>query len=137
MIPAQSIYDRTRRFAGFVKWPSAGTEASLTQSFVQFFDNMTTTTVPPLSSELPAEEPATSSTSTRTKVPVAPSPPKTPNPEPISENPSVDTQQQDQSNPGTQHSSVPYKIPEWSEPPCHKFYFEVFNDGSIVDQFDV
>lgn len=32
---------------------------------------------------------------------------------------------------------MPYKIPEWSGPPCHKFYLEVLKDGSIVDQYDV
>ncbi|PWA92521.1 SMAD/FHA domain-containing protein [Artemisia annua] len=34
-------------------------------------------------------------------------------------------------------SNVPYSIPEWSEPPCHKFFLEVLKDGSIIDQFDV
>lgn len=32
---------------------------------------------------------------------------------------------------------MPYKIPEWSGSPCHKFYLEVLKDGSIVDQYDV
>lgn len=32
---------------------------------------------------------------------------------------------------------VPYTIPTWSEPPCHKYYVEVLKDGSIIDQFDV
>ncbi|KAJ0074795.1 hypothetical protein Patl1_34832 [Pistacia atlantica] len=100
---------------------------------------MTTTNIPSPPPKPPAEESATSSTSTTTTTtaPMATSPPKNSNPKPISENPSVDTQQQDQSNSVTQHGSVPYKIPEWSGPPCHKFYFEVLQDGSIVDQFDV
>ncbi|KAF8399235.1 hypothetical protein HHK36_015100 [Tetracentron sinense] len=33
--------------------------------------------------------------------------------------------------------AVPYKIPPWSEPPCHPFALEVLKDGSIVDQFNV
>ncbi|CAI0553085.1 unnamed protein product [Linum tenue] len=33
--------------------------------------------------------------------------------------------------------AVPYTIPEWSGPPCHKFQLEVLKDGTIVDQFDV
>ncbi|KAL8266263.1 hypothetical protein R6Q59_003607 [Mikania micrantha] len=32
---------------------------------------------------------------------------------------------------------VPYKIPPWSEPPCHDYFLEVLKDGSIIDQFDV
>ncbi|XP_031279466.1 kanadaptin [Pistacia vera] len=100
---------------------------------------MTTTNIPSPPPKPPAEESATSSTSTTTTTtaPTATSPPKNSNPKPISENPLVDTQQQDQSNSVTQHGFVPYKIPEWSGPPCHKFYFEVLQDGSIVDQFDV
>uniref|UniRef100_A0A1J3GNL3 Kanadaptin n=1 Tax=Noccaea caerulescens TaxID=107243 RepID=A0A1J3GNL3_NOCCA len=34
-------------------------------------------------------------------------------------------------------SPVPYTIPEWSGPPCHKFQLEVLKEGAIVDQFDV
>ncbi|CAN1244358.1 Uncharacterized protein ZK632.2 [Linum perenne] len=33
--------------------------------------------------------------------------------------------------------AVPYTIPEWSGPPCHKFNLEILKDGSIIDQFDV
>lgn len=32
---------------------------------------------------------------------------------------------------------VPYTIPEWSGPPCHKFQLEVLKEGAIVDQLDV
>ncbi|KAJ7974248.1 kanadaptin [Quillaja saponaria] len=32
---------------------------------------------------------------------------------------------------------VPYKIPPWSGPPCHKFSLEVLKDGSVIDQLDV
>ncbi|KAJ0041789.1 hypothetical protein Pint_18903 [Pistacia integerrima] len=103
---------------------------------------MTTTAMPPPPPKPPAEEPATSSTSSTTTTTIAPMappppPPKNPNPNPSSENPSADTEEQDKSNSVTQHGSVPYKIPEWSGPPCHKFYVEVLKDGSIVDQFDV
>ncbi|XP_019195353.1 PREDICTED: kanadaptin [Ipomoea nil] len=34
-------------------------------------------------------------------------------------------------------AEVPYTIPTWSEPPCHKYYIEILKDGSIIDQFDV
>ncbi|XP_031285642.1 kanadaptin [Pistacia vera] len=107
---------------------------------------MTTTAMPPPPPKPPAEEPATSSTSSTTTTtttiapmapPPPPPPPENPNPNPSSENPSADTEEQDKSNSVTQHGSVPYKIPEWSGPPCHKFYVEVLKDGSIVDQFDV
>lgn len=35
------------------------------------------------------------------------------------------------------HVAAPYKIPPWSEAPCHQYSFEVLKDGAIVDQFDV
>ncbi|CAA7055528.1 unnamed protein product [Microthlaspi erraticum] len=34
-------------------------------------------------------------------------------------------------------SPVPYTIPEWSGPPCHKFQLEVLKEGAIVEQLDV
>lgn len=106
-------------------------------------DASTVTDMLPPSPEPPAEEALTScSTTTTTAVtPMGPPPPKNPNPN--TENSSNDTlHQQEQPNSFAapvqkQSSSVPYKIPEWSGPPCHKFYLEVLKDGSIVDQYDV
>ncbi|KAK2663201.1 hypothetical protein Ddye_001775 [Dipteronia dyeriana] len=85
------------------------------------------------SSSMAAEdEPRTSSSST---APMGPPPPKNPNPDIVI--PSDDTQQQQQLQDKSIQSSVPYTIPEWSGIPCHRFYFEVLKDGSIMDKFDV
>ncbi|KAK3212302.1 hypothetical protein Dsin_017008 [Dipteronia sinensis] len=85
------------------------------------------------SSSIAAEdEPTTSSSST---APMGPPPPKNPNPDILI--PSDDTQQLEDKSIQVQQSSVPYTIPEWSGIPCHRFYFEVLKDGSIMDQFDV
>ncbi|ESQ47146.1 hypothetical protein EUTSA_v10027659mg [Eutrema salsugineum] len=32
---------------------------------------------------------------------------------------------------------VPYTIPEWSGPPCHKFQLEVLKEGAIVEKLEV
>ncbi|KAH9739755.1 FHA domain-containing protein [Citrus sinensis] len=107
-------------------------------------DASTVTDVPPPPPKLlaPAEEaPASCSTATTTVARMGPPPPKNPNPN--TENSSNDTpHQEEQPNSFAapvqkQPSSVPYKIPEWSGSPCHKFYLEVLKDGSIVDQYDV
>ncbi|KAK0584085.1 hypothetical protein LWI29_007387 [Acer saccharum] len=89
------------------------------------------------SSSMAAEDEPTTSSST---APMGPPPPKNPNPDIII--PSDDTQQQQeeksiQVQQQQEQSSVPYTIPEWSGIPCHRFYFEVLKDGSIMDQFDV
>ncbi|TXG57646.1 hypothetical protein EZV62_015475 [Acer yangbiense] len=87
------------------------------------------------SSSMAEEDEPTTSSST---APMGPPPPKNPNPDIII--PSDDTQQQQQDKSiqvQQQQSSVPYTIPEWSGIPCHRFYFEVLKDGSIMDQFDV
>ncbi|KAI9154324.1 hypothetical protein LWI28_024443 [Acer negundo] len=85
------------------------------------------------SSSMAAEGESTTSSST---APMGPPPPKNPNPDIII--PSDDNQQQQQDKSiQVQQSSVPYTIPEWSGIPCHRFYFEVLKDGSIMDQFDV
>ncbi|XP_050227016.1 uncharacterized protein LOC126676777 [Mercurialis annua] len=34
-------------------------------------------------------------------------------------------------------STVPYKIPEWSGPPCYNYNLEVLKDGSVIDQLNV
>ncbi|KAJ0230810.1 Kanadaptin-like protein [Hirschfeldia incana] len=49
----------------------------------------------------------------------------------------------DSSNPpprgarSAKQSPVPYTIPEWSGPPCHRFQLEVLKEGAIVDHLDV
>ncbi|KAL5808185.1 hypothetical protein ACOSQ3_028876 [Xanthoceras sorbifolium] len=78
----------------------------------------------------PADEPTTMTTTTTT-TPMGPPPPQNPNPNP--DKPSDDAQ----SSESQQQSSVPYTIPEWSGPPCHRFYLEILKDGSIIEQFDV
>ncbi|XP_057981949.1 uncharacterized protein LOC131167209 [Malania oleifera] len=107
-----------------------------------------------------SEETSTSTPSM--KSPMDPPPPKAPNPP----NPDP-VQPQTESQPNSNHTnlpesptelktspseatgtgealqdhaqsvSVPYTIPPWSEPPCHKFYLEVLKDGSIIDQLNI
>ncbi|XP_047310704.1 kanadaptin [Impatiens glandulifera] len=36
-----------------------------------------------------------------------------------------------------QNITVPYEIPPWSEPPCHRYFLEVLKEGSIIDQLHV
>ncbi|KAH7554375.1 hypothetical protein JRO89_XS12G0184300 [Xanthoceras sorbifolium] len=79
----------------------------------------------------PADEPTMMTTTTTTTTPMGPPPPQNPNPNP--DKPSDDAQ----SSESQQQSSVPYTIPEWSGPPCHRFYLEILKDGSIIEQFDV
>jgi len=33
--------------------------------------------------------------------------------------------------------TVPYTIPPWSEPPCHRYFLQLLKDGSVIDQFHV
>ncbi|WRX11955.1 hypothetical protein QQP08_004442 [Theobroma cacao] len=37
----------------------------------------------------------------------------------------------------SKHSSVPYAIPQWSEPPSHHFFLEVLEEGCVIDQLKV
>lgn len=71
-----------------------------------------------------------SSTTTAAKPSMAPPPPTNPIPTP----PETSTEQEKIKS---KDPSVPYTIPEWSGPPCHKFSLEILKDGSIIDQFEV
>lgn len=71
-----------------------------------------------------------SSTTTAAKPSMAPPPPTNPIPTP----PETSTEQ---GKIKSKDPSVPYTIPEWSGPPCHKFSLEILKDGSIIDQFEV
>ncbi|XP_065854823.1 uncharacterized protein [Euphorbia lathyris] len=80
-------------------------------------------------------EPQNSSTETKAPMGPPPTPLST-----IDTIPDPDTVEKPTSNSVISNSirtSVPYTIPEWSSPPCHKFYIEVLKDGSIIDQLDV
>ncbi|CAL1392540.1 unnamed protein product [Linum trigynum] len=69
-----------------------------------------------------------------------PAPRKNPNPTeevPQSEDKVSSDATKDSAQAQKQSFAVPYTIPEWSGPPCHKFQLEVLKDGTIVDQFDV
>ncbi|KAJ6738708.1 hypothetical protein OIU74_003638 [Salix koriyanagi] len=61
---------------------------------------------------------------------MGPPPPTNPIPTP----PEASTEQEKEKS---KVPSVPYTIPEWSGPPCHKFSLEILKDGSIIDQFEV
>ncbi|CAK7335223.1 unnamed protein product [Dovyalis caffra] len=76
------------------------------------------------------EPPQISSTPTAAKPSMAPPPFKNPNSTPRET--STEQEKTKSKNP-----SVPYTIPEWSAPPCHKFSLEILKDGSIIDQLDV
>ncbi|XP_011010826.1 PREDICTED: kanadaptin [Populus euphratica] len=71
-----------------------------------------------------------SSTTTAAKPSMAPPPPTNPIPTP----PETSTEQEKTKS---KDPLVPYTIPEWSGPPCHKFSLEILKDGSIIDQFEV
>ncbi|KAF9684038.1 hypothetical protein SADUNF_Sadunf04G0076100 [Salix dunnii] len=71
-----------------------------------------------------------SSTTTAAKPSMGPPPPTNPIPTP----PETSTEQEKEKS---KVPSVPYRIPEWSGPPCHKFSLEILKDGSIIDQFEV
>ncbi|KAF5748898.1 kanadaptin [Tripterygium wilfordii] len=119
---------------------------------------MTTAMGPPLSTnpnnssepefeqETLMDDPATTTptdtaTATTTKAPMAPPPPKNTDPTNLdSEEPRKDDLKdppESDSQQAAKHNSVPYTIPEWSGPPCHKFHLEVLKDGSIFDKLDV
>ncbi|XP_015583501.1 kanadaptin [Ricinus communis] len=88
----------------------------------------------------------TTTTTTTMIIPMGPEPERTtgpPEPEPIEGKPKsknsldpITTASKEQSAKRSS-SSVPYKIPEWSGPPCHNYYIEVLKDGSVIDQLDV
>lgn len=70
-----------------------------------------------------------------------PPPPRNPNPTEVpNPNPTEDSKE-DSNNPprarSAKQSPVPYTIPEWSGPPCHRFQLEVLKEGAIVDRLDV
>ncbi|KAJ6707567.1 KANADAPTIN [Salix viminalis] len=71
-----------------------------------------------------------SSTTTAAIPSMGPPPPTNPIPTP----PEASTEQEKEKS---KVPSVPYTIPEWSGPPCHKFSLEILKDGSIIDQFEV
>lgn len=71
-----------------------------------------------------------SSTTTAAKPSMAPPPPTNP----IPTQPETSTEQEKTKS---KDPLVPYTIPEWSGPPCHKFSLEILKDGSIIDQFEV
>ncbi|KDP24318.1 hypothetical protein JCGZ_25614 [Jatropha curcas] len=90
------------------------------------------------------DTPQNSSTTTM-KIAMGPPPPPAPKNSDIPEPETVEKTESNSLNSDTtqlkeqiaKQSSVPYTIPEWSGPPCHKFYLEVLKDGSIVDQLDI
>ncbi|CAH8391516.1 unnamed protein product [Eruca vesicaria subsp. sativa] len=63
-----------------------------------------------------------------------------PNPE-LTEDSKEDSAASESRNPprarSAKQSPVPYTIPEWSGPPCHRFQLEVLKEGAIVDHLDV
>lgn len=94
----------------------------------------------------PVPEPNTKSASqseaaTEVSSSMKPPPPRNPNPTEVANpNPTEDSTE-DSNNPprarSAKQSPVPYTIPEWSGPPCHRFQLEVLKEGAIVDRLDV
>ncbi|KAG2307503.1 hypothetical protein Bca4012_083476 [Brassica carinata] len=71
-----------------------------------------------------------------------PPPPRNPN---LDANPvlsedskeAADSKNQPRARSAAKQNPVPYTIPEWSGPPCHRFQLEVLKEGAIVDHLDV
>lgn len=75
-----------------------------------------------------------------------PSAPINPNPNPLQLDPSpVEEHQRSPEEDHVENESnseeekrVPYTIPPWSEPPCHRYFLQLFkDDGSTSHQFPV
>ncbi|KFK33222.1 hypothetical protein AALP_AA6G346500, partial [Arabis alpina] len=73
-----------------------------------------------------------------------PPPPRNPNPPDLEINEVVESEPMEVSKDDSvsrvrslKQNPVPYTIPDWSGPPCHKFHLEVLKEGAIVEQLEV
>ena len=109
------------------------------------FSQVTRNTVDPLKLPYPllclkSNEKIVRSTKMETSAPINPNP----NPLQLDPGPVEEPQQSPEDNRvenegnSEDEKRVPYTIPPWSEPPCHRYFLQLLkDDGSITQQFPV